>query len=453
MRIVRESLTIGIHKIYAWSDSSVVLTWIAGEPSRQKTFVDNRVSKIQSILPSSHWGHVAGTENPADLISRGINFDNFHSNSLWWTGPPWLSEFKDPCQGKGELSDREFDIIQSEKKGNMRVFVARANSESIIETMFSKFSSLTKIERVLAWCYRFITNSRNNLENRNFDNLSVRDLHLSQLKLIKHVQEQFFTRELDDLINDRVNRNSALAHMSPFLDNDGILRVGGRLQRSAINHDKKHPILLPARCRFVELLFEREHCRMLHAGPQALLSSIRERFWPLNGRNTARRITRRCVTCFRVKPRLSDQIMGSLPPDRVTACQRVFSTVGIDYAGPIVTVANKDRGQRSRKSYIALFICFSTKAVHLEAVSELTSSAFLAALRRFVSRRGYPQKIYSDNATNFVGAKRELEELYRTIRTFSKSIEEYCTSQSIEWKLSPPCASHGWYLGSRNKIV
>ncbi|XP_011631610.1 uncharacterized protein LOC105423536 [Pogonomyrmex barbatus] len=149
---------------------------------------------------------------------------------------------------------------------------------------------------------------------------------------------------------------------------------------------------------------------------------------------------------FRVKPRLSDQIMGPLPPDRITACQRVFSIVGIDYAGPIVTVASKGRGQRSRKSYIALFICFSTKAVHLEAVSELTSSAFLAALRCFVSRRGYPQKIYSDNATNFVGAKRELEELYRTIRTFSKSIEEYCTSQSIEWKFIPPTLRLTWVV-------
>ncbi|XP_011644659.1 uncharacterized protein LOC105429446, partial [Pogonomyrmex barbatus] len=216
--------------------------------------------------------------------------------------------------------------------------------------------------------------------------------------------------------------------MSPFLDNDGILRVGGRLQRSAINHDKKHPILLPARCRFVELLFEREHCRMLHAGPQALFSSIRERFWPLNGRNTARRITRRCVTCFRVKPRLSDQIMGPLPPDRVTACQRLR-----------IRAEDKEVANHILRM---LFVCFSTKAVHLEAVSELTSSAFLAALRRFVSRRGYPQKIYNDNATNFVGAKRELEELYRTIRTFSKSIEEYCTSQSIEWKFIPPHAPH-----------
>ncbi|XP_011636204.1 uncharacterized protein LOC105426605 [Pogonomyrmex barbatus] len=191
--------------------------------------------------------------------------------------------------------------------------------------------------------------------------------------------------------------------MSPFLDNDGILKVGGRLQRSAINHDKKYLILLPARCRF-ELFFEREHCCMLYAGLQAFFNS--GKILAFNGRNTAHRIVRKCITCFKIKPKLSDQTMRSLPPDRVTACQRVSSIVGIDYADPIVTVANKDRGQRSRKSYIALFICFSTKAIHLEAVNELISSAFLAALRRFVSRRDYPQKIYSDNITNFVSKKR-----------------------------------------------
>ncbi|XP_029162600.1 uncharacterized protein LOC114934119 [Nylanderia fulva] len=151
--------------------------------------------------------------------------------------------------------------------------------------------------------------------------------------------------------------------------------------------------------------------------PQTLLASIWERFWPLNGRNLARKIVRECTVCFKVNLKVSNQIMGSLPPERIT-CQRTFSVVGVDYAGPINTLAT---------------------------TSELTTDAFLATLRRFVSRRGYPQKIYSDNATNFVGAKRELEELYTAIKTtFSNAIDDYCTDRHIQWSFIPP---HAPYMG------
>lgn len=107
---------------------------------------------------------------------------------------------------------------------------------------------------------------------------------------------------------------------------------------------------------------------MLHAGPQALLFSIRERYWPLNVRNIARGMVRRYVTCFRTNPRPINQIMESLPSDRVT-CQRAFNVVGVDYAGTIVTLVNKGRGRKTNKSYISLFIWFSAKPIHLEIVS------------------------------------------------------------------------------------
>jgi hypothetical protein len=437
-------LTIEISNVYAWSDSTIVLAWISGEPSRHKTFVSNRISKIQSIFPSKHWGHVAGKENPADLISRGTTVDNLKTSSLWWSGPPWLSEFagrsRDPTR---ELSERELEIVQSEEKIKSRAFVARATSDSIIDSILCRFSSLTRIERVLAWCWRFVVNSRTKSTGREFSELSVKELLSSQLRLIKYVQGQFFEKELHDLTSKgHLDKSNPLKTMSPFIDKNGVLRVGGRLQRSALNYDKKHPILLPARCRFTKLLFVREHCRMLHAGPQALLASIREKYWPLNGRNIARKTLKECVICFKSNPRTMNQMMGSLPPDRVT-WQRAFSVVGVDYAGPIITLVNKGRGQKTRKSYIALFVCFVTKAVHLEAVSDLTSDAFLAALRRFVSRRGHPNTIYSDNATNFVGAKRELEELYKAIRTtFSKPIDDYCISRQVQWKFIPPHAPH-----------
>ncbi|GFS99159.1 hypothetical protein TNCV_822701 [Trichonephila clavipes] len=102
--------------------------------------------------------------------------------------------------------------------------------------------------------------------------------------------------------------------------------------------------------------------------------------------------------------------MGNLPKHRVTL-ERPFFSCGIDYAGPVLIKCNKYRGTKSTKGYIALFVCLASKSVHIEAVGDLTTDSFIAALRRFSARRGAPRHIYSDNGTNFVGARRKLDEI------------------------------------------
>ncbi|XP_039315239.1 uncharacterized protein LOC120359878 [Solenopsis invicta] len=159
------------------------------------------------------------------------------------------------------------------------------------------------------------------------------------------------------------------------------------------------------------MLIEREHKRLLHAGPQALLAAIRQKYWPLRGRDVVCKIYYSCVWCSRRHPHASSQLMGNLPADRVTP-SRPFYNCGVDFAGPFITLLSKGQGRKTTKSYLALFVCFATKAIHLEAVSDLSTEAFLATLKRFIGRRGCPQKIYSDNATNFKGAQSEISEMY-----------------------------------------
>jgi len=135
--------------------------------------------------------------------------------------------------------------------------------------------------------------------------------------------------------------------------------------------------------------------------------------------------------------------MGRLSLDRIQPSRTFSVTESRDFAGPIITLVNKGRGRKTCKSYIALFICFATKAIHLEAVSELSTAAFMATLRRFVGRRGLPRKICSDNATNFVGAKRELEELYAFIHTsMNGSVGNTLREMNIEWSFIPPYSPH-----------
>ncbi|XP_059054590.1 uncharacterized protein LOC131848648 [Achroia grisella] len=133
--------------------------------------------------------------------------------------------------------------------------------------------------------------------------------------------------------------------------------------------------------------------------------------------------------------------MGQLPSPRVTPCRKPFLCSGVDYAGPINIRVSKGRGNKSYKGYIALFICMSTRAVHLEAVSDLTSKGFLAAFKRFVARRGRCSHLYSDNGTNFVGAARELSDLFKEEKSkFIPELAQSLATNGTEWHFIPPRA-------------
>ncbi|GFX21870.1 uncharacterized protein TNCV_2311481 [Trichonephila clavipes] len=131
--------------------------------------------------------------------------------------------------------------------------------------------------------------------------------------------------------------------------------------------------------------------------------------------------------------------MGNLPANRLSA-GRAFLNVGIDFGGPFITKPNVSRSKVKLKSYLALFICMATKAAHLEVVSDLSADAFLAAFRRFISRRGKPTNMFSDNATNFKGASSYLKEQLKLIK--SVEVQNFVTQESITWHFIPPTASH-----------
>ncbi|XP_022177324.1 uncharacterized protein LOC111038506 [Myzus persicae] len=194
---------------------------------------------------------------------------------------------------------------------------------------------------------------------------------------------------------------------------DGLIRVGGRLENSNFTEDQKHKIVIPANNRVTRLIFEDRHRMLLHCGPQSLLAEVRRIYWPLKGRILARSVTTRCVQCIKAKPTFLQPLMAPLPKDRV---QRhcLFSVCGVDFAGPII-IKSGVRSVTGSKAWIAVFACFSTRAIHLEVVEDLSSSVFVACLGRFMARRGKCSKIYSDNDTNFVGAQKELTSFMTSI--------------------------------------
>jgi len=425
---VRKALKERIEGVKLWSDSTIVLGWIRTCPSTLKTFVANRVSQIQTLGLQDDWNYVPSAENPADILSKGTSIEELKINKLWWYGPWWLQEENSwPVQPSA--------LKEVPEKKTVASFLSTARPLELLPHV----SSFKRLIRVIAYCCRFIKKCRRKTE---VGALTAAEIIRAEEIVANLVQRESFPKEFHCLQTGQpIKRDSILIALNPCLNAKGLICVGGRLRHANISQEAKHPIILPSKHFVTRLLLRNEHVRMHHCGPEQLLASIRQNYWILSGRREARKITRSCLNCFRLRPKGAQVKMGDLPAARVTGYIRPFTISGVDYAGPIKIKERRRRGNALiSKAYIVLFICFNTKAVHLELVTDLTSESFLAALRRFTGRRGNCTQLYSDNATNFVGAAKELAALYNFLKEKQETIQTALATQKIEWNFIPPRA-------------
>jgi hypothetical protein len=232
--------------------------------------------------------------------------------------------------------------------------------------------------------------------------------------------------------------------LSPFIDEHGLLRVGGRLKKASLPYESIHPVLLPKKHHIVNLIVDNCHKTHLHAGPQLTQAIISQRYWIMSARQVIRSRIFKCIVCFKNKPLNNTPLMGDLPASRITPA-RPFSSTGTDFCGPFTVKVLNLRAVRHVKVYICVFVCLVTKAVHLEVVTDLTTNAFIASLTRFVSRRGLCSHIFSDCGTNFVGADSALRKtLHSTIFSTAAQGEllYFSSHKQIEFHFNPPAAPH-----------
>lgn len=421
---VMDSLPINLEEIHLWSDSQIALCWIHSPPLKGNQFVSNRVHKIKSLVPKAQWHHITGKWNPADCASRGILPEKLLHHDLWWYGPYKLWD--------NSYTPFEQDSFSDE---NEEVLIHTAVEKDIPEFLL-KFSSYTKLINVTAYCLRFLHNCRNPKE-RFTEHLTANEIKSSLLHIIRLLQAREFPKEIKSLQKKSpLPTSSKLLTLNVFLDKSNILRVGGRLFRQQnLTHDQKHPILLPKENLITDLVIEHYHQKHFHAGPQLTLALIRQKFWFTSGRSKVRQVIHRCILCKKLRATSCQQIMADLPSERINP-SRCFQKIGIDFCGPVTTKPNLPRSKTKLKSYICVIICMCTKAVHLEAVSDLSTQALLACLKRFTSRRGLPSDVYSDNGKNFVGLSNELKSLFSKLK--SEEVMHFSATNEINWHFIPP---------------
>lgn len=428
---ILNAIQVPIDKVTFWCDSRITLHWInKTTPQSLKIFAANQVMEIQRKTNVKDWRYVPTYDNPADLLTRGELPQKFLQNEIWKQGPTWLKQEEEAWPSYPITTPKE---DPEARQATCLVTSQKDNNFNLLE----KYSSIDKLRQIIAYCLRF--------KYRASDaNLTVTELNSANQRLIKLTQATAFSEEINPCLTGKsLSNKSRLLPLNPFLDADGILRVGERIQQANIMYNEQHPMILPKGHYVTDLIIRREHEANLHAGVQATLYNLRIRYWPIDGRNQVRKIIRQCVTCFRVKPTFPDYLMGNLPRVRVTAA-RPFLNTGVDYCGPFFIKEKKLRNRNRVKVYVAVFTCLSVKAVHLEVVSDMTTEGFLAALNRFIGRRGQCESIYSDNGSNFKGAKNELDELYSLFQTveFNNKTNKCLAEKGTVWKFIPPASPH-----------
>lgn len=436
---IEKTINVQYHQsipTYYWTDATIVLYWINGDLNRWKTFVANRIGVILSKSSTKQWNHVVTDENPADCATRGLLPKQLANFELWWHGPKWLRNTggKYPVFNLNEIQVDETHL--ESKPAKVSVHTTRSCADMII----GRYSSLNKLLRVMSYVIRFIRNLRSTREQRTIGYISSTEYQQSLIHLVRIVQIETFAKEYH-LIKKRepLPHKNKLSKLTPFIDDDKVLRVRGRLQRSRFPYQRKHPMILPAAHPFTWLVIENSHQNTLHGGIQLTLTNLRYRFWVIDAKRTVQAHIRKCVKCFRNSPIPSKQLMGNLPEHRVNPPKRAFTATGIDFTGAIELKSSRYRGHTAYKGYIAIFICLATKAIHLEAVTGMSTTHFLWAFQRFMGRRGISRDIYSDCGTNFVGAEKILrKQCEQFIHDMKIDVLPVLAINDIRWHFNPP---------------
>jgi transposase InsO family protein len=423
---IKKELDLNFDESIFWSDSTIVLHYVKNKTKRFHTFVGNRIATIHEQSSPEQWRHVPTAQNPADDASRGLSAAEMVNSSRWLQGPVFLKK-KESEWPENVILTSESDVLANdvEVRGTAKVYEAKTTNTrptDPLNKLLSRYSDWFKLQKAIVWFMRFM----NYLHTKQVTRLpiTVGEMREASKCIVRSVQSQAFSTNL-----------KMLARLNPIQE-EGILKVGGRIDRAPVSYELRHPIILPSEHPVTESIINYYHKLNGHLGLTHVLAAIREKFWIIKGCASVRRVLRKCIPCkIRNAPK-GNQQMASLPKERLIPDKSPFTFTGVDYFGPMFVKQGRNRVKR----YGCIFTCFTTRAVHLEVAHTLELNSFLCALTRFISRRGKPEIMFSDNGTNFQGGNREIREAIKSWN--EQQLNKNMIQRDIEWKFNPPHASH-----------
>ena len=447
--LVREEIDIELDTVTFYSDSRVVMGYITNETRRFYTYVSNRVARIRQSSEPNQWVYVPTEINPADHATRPVAAADLH-NTSWLTGPAFLTGNHKPRTDASEV------VVDSACDPEVRPEVSTLHTEVETNTplkpgRFERFSTWRRLLHAVGNLVH-IARSHSHKANGNQDSChgwhnckmfpSVAELAAAQHVVIQSVQSEAFPLELSCLKSRRpIPKTSTICGLNPFIDTDGLIRVGGRLSHSGLPAEEQKPLIIPGKCHIAILLVRHFHVSVRHQGRHFTHGALRAGgFWIQGAKRLINNIIHKCVNCCKLRGNQATQQMADLPAERLTT-DPPFTNVGLDVFGPWYVVARRTRGgQANSKRWAILFTCMAVRAIHIEIIDEMDASTTINALRRFLAIRGPVRKFRSDNGTNFTGCCNLLGQVMpeKDVDYVKKVlIDEGCT-----WEFNPPHSSH-----------
>ncbi|XP_003370618.1 putative integrase core domain protein [Trichinella spiralis] len=393
-----------------------------GQHPVTKATVSEKSTKLQSCrFKDRHVRYVPSKENPADLISRGMDATGLIKRfDFWTTGPKFLKREEEWPETKVKPPDNDLEL-----RPKAIAFFVGSNSADA-----DKCSTVAEFLK----------------QRLGKDTLNCEDFDREE-NIIKEAQMEDFGAEISACNKasgrSHIPKSGALQRKQVFLDQDGILRVATRLTNAEfLSEEMKNPIVMPRKHPVTRLVIRSTHNDVGHLGVNSTRAELGRRFFIPKCISTVKHEIYKCKVCRTHRPIAVQVPTAPLHVNRLQYRGFPFVMCGMDFFGPFVI-------SRKQKRWGLIFMCLTTRAIHLEDCVSTNVESFLLALERFIQRRVKPQSIRSDQGTSFVKAAKEQD---KSVKALAEELE--CQVQDkwrIDFKFNPPGAPH--WGGSWERMV
>ena len=424
-------------ELFMYTDSCIVLGYLTNTGKRFTKYVERRVDIILNHVPQEKWSYVSTHINPADIATRPHTPSELLA-TCWFTGPACLwddnyTPSESPNINITSMSLPEIKIVKTVLHTHKELY------ESPLSCIYSKNNNFSKIINVVIYVKRFIKALRRSSHSECNNDSEIFEKRKAIVTIVKEAQKEKYGSLIKSLKSKQpIPENLKLTELSPYLDNDGVMCVGGRLKNANIPFCVKHPLLIPSNHPLSTAIINYFHARCKHQGSHISHGIIIQSGFHLeNGRQLIRQVIKNCIICKKLRATTSVQLMADLPYDRLEEVPP-FTNVGIDIFGPFLIHDGKNtrRTLATKKIWVLIIVCLPSRAIHLEPLVGMDTSSFRNALTRFITMRGNCQIIRSDQGSNFLCARKQMDAI--DVRGLAKELQE----RNIQWILNPPQASH-----------
>ena len=305
---INQELDIKPDAVADYSDNRVVLGYITNETRHFYVYVNNRVGCIRKSSSPEQCCYVPSHRNPANLATRSVDAQNL-SSSMWHHGPTFLHYQESAVNTNPSLASETAEDDPEVRPVVLALATQILPDKPLGTSRFSRFSQWATLVRAIGRLVSFVhSHSQKSLEKSSITKgikpmKSACLLNKAKLLIIRNVECEAYEQEINCFNNSHgLPKTSPLLKLSPMVDNDGLLRVGGRLQRASPSYEESHPLILPSSHHVSSLLIKHFHEKVQHQGRHFTLGLIQSSgFWIVGSKRAVNSAINNCIKCKKLR--------------------------------------------------------------------------------------------------------------------------------------------------------